>query len=108
MVFLAGIIKNPNIEKERIFFLLDVGLNNQKWVPVSTYKNESLLAKLRNIGDGDFIQLKAIIRPWSKKEDSGSWAHGLTIEIAEIKNLVTQRRQPQQKTPEPNRADIPW
>lgn len=87
MAFLAGIVKTVKLEDERAFFTLDVGL--KQWVPCSTYKNDEVLQKIRGLADGDFIQLKAFIKPWSQKAPDGeSWNRGINIEITEVKKIV--------------------
>jgi hypothetical protein len=86
MVFLAGLVQTANIEEERAFFALDVGM--KQWVPCSAYKNEEIIRKLRGLYKGDFIQLKALVKPWSKKNDKGEWDRGMSIEVTEVKNIV--------------------
>lgn len=86
MVFLSGIVQTANIEAERAFFTLDVGM--KQWVPCSSYKNEEIIRKLNGLYRGDFIQFKAILKPWSKKNDDGEWDRGMSVEITEVKTIV--------------------
>jgi hypothetical protein len=86
MAFLAGIVKTVRLEDERAFFTLDTG--QKQWVPCSVYKNDEVLRRLRGLADGDFIQLKAFIKPWSQKREDGEWSRGMNIEITEVKNIV--------------------
>lgn len=85
MVFLAGIVQVAKAEDERIFFTLDVGM--KQWVPCSVYKNPELQQKLKGLYKGDFVQVKALLRPWSKKNGE-TWERGLNVEVTEVKNII--------------------
>lgn len=84
MVFLAGIVKASKIEDERAWFTIDVGL--KQWVPV-VGENKEIAERLRGLSVTDFIQMKAIIQPWSKKNGE-KWDRGIKIEITEVKTIV--------------------
>jgi hypothetical protein len=105
MVFIAGMVQTTNMEAERAFFTLDVGL--KQWVPCSIYKNDDLLKKLAGLYKGDFVQLKGLLQPWSKKNaDTGEWDRGMNVEITEVKALVKGPGGPAKKKIEDD--DIPF
>jgi len=105
MVFIAGIVQTANIEAERAFFTVDVGM--KQWVPCSSYKNDEIIKQLSGLYKGDFIQLKAILKPWSKKNDDGDWDRGMNVEITEIKTIVKGPGGPA-KTKDPIDDDLPF
>lgn len=105
MVFISGVVQTVNIEEERAFFTVDVGL--KQWVPCSSYKNEDIIKKLRGLSKTDFVQLKAIVRPWSQKDDQGEWKRGINIEVTEVKTIVKGPGAPS-KSSTNNDDDLPF
>ncbi len=93
MVFLAGIVQMFQAETERLFFTLDVGM--KQYVPCSVYKNPEIQKQLNGLYKGDFVQVKALLRPWSRKNDAQEWQRGLNVEITEVKNVVRGTREPE-------------
>lgn len=84
MVLLAGIVQVSKVSEDSVWFTLDVG--QTQWVPC-TAKEPELQEKLKGIYRGDFVQLRAILHPWSKKTGE-TWTRGMEVLITEVKTLV--------------------
>lgn len=83
MAFLAGEVKTINVESDRAWLLLECG--SKDWIACSVFKQDALLETLSHIRPGDWLQVRALIKPWSKKYDDET-KRGVNIEITEIKN----------------------
>jgi hypothetical protein len=109
MVFLAGTLKfDPKNYDANVKALIDVGLKSAIQVSVYTGdgKNKELAAKLKRFGQGDFIKVVAMLRPYGVKQDDDSWRNNMSVDITEIKTEPPQRQREQQRSPADD--DIPF
>lgn len=89
MVFLAGTLKfDPKKGDTNARALLDVGFKS--CLQLSVYIGEkseyrAVADKLMRYRAGDFIQVRCMLRPWSKKVDD-QWKDQLSIDVTEIRN----------------------
>lgn len=86
-VFLAGTLRTDPVNYEKqVSALIDVGMAGA--VPVSVYtgkgQNADLARQMACYRQGDEIQVQAIIKPWSVKQNDGSRKFGFSVDVVRI------------------------
>lgn len=108
-VEIAGIVKTIHWSGENdegAFLLIDVG-NSSKYLPCSVYKTPSLLERLRQFKQGDFIMIRGFLRGWSQQKN-GEWKNGMDVRITEIGSTGAVRMSPSQSTKkQPKQQQMP-
>lgn len=92
IVWVAGSLKSdPQFKDKQATALIDIGLPTAVTVSIYTARgsNSKLVEQLRTFRKGDYIKVKAMLKPFALKQDDGGYKYGLSIDITEITSLKT-------------------
>ena len=113
MVFLAGVLKfDPKVYDNNVTCLIDVGMKASVQVAIFTGENaptgnHTLAEKLKRYQEGDFIQVRAMLRPYGVKKGD-VWKNSISVDVTEIKNNPPQRQREPERQRERSDDDIPF
>lgn len=97
-VIVSGVINKINIKDDAVWILVNAGPGDTKKLSLTAHEKESrarkdLLSDLKKFEEGDWIDVLAFVRPWSKQVD-GNWLNSVDIRIIDVKKDCIPNRQP--------------